>query len=378
NTSLYHIPMNLRLSGDLDVVALRASLDYLVVRHEILRSRLKSNSGFSYQEILSPETGFNLIKLSSTELTSDVDSVVEQFVSRSFNFESDTLCRGLLIELSPQEHILSIVFHHVISDGWSMDIFYRELCTCYNSFTLSLSPELTELSVQYVDFSVWQRSWLQGEVLRRQLDYWLSRLSGYSYLNLPTDMPRPAEQSYLGGRVSQFLSLSTSSELNELCRNRSVTLFMGLLAILKGLLSRYANQDDVTLGTPIANRRHSCLDNVIGFFVNTLVLRTHVDRHSSISDLIGEVEKTTLDAYEHQDIPFEQLVEHLNVSRDLGRHPLFQVMFVLHSLSSSEDVYFSGINSSLYTSNLSISSKFDLTFNVEELSTGLSISIDYA
>ena len=378
DTGLYHIPMNLRLSGDLDVLSLRAALDYLVVRHEILRSRLKSDSGVSYQEVLSSDTSFNLIELSIDELTCDTERFVEDFICKRFDFEREPLCRGLLLELGPHDYVLSIVFHHVISDGWSMDVFYRELCICYNCFRSSLSPELPELPVQYADFSIWQRSWLQGEVLQRQLDYWISQLSGYSHLNLPTDIPRPPEQSYLGGRVSQNISLDVLSSIRELCRSRGVTLFMYLLAILKGLLSRYSNQEDIILGTPIANRRHSCLDNVIGFFVNTLVLRTHVSRGISISDLIDVVEKTTLDAYEHQDIPFEQLVEHLNVSRDLSRHPLFQVMFVLDSLDSSKDECFSDIESDSYIVSSSISSKFDLTFNVEESPTGLSVSIDYA
>ncbi|EKD89589.1 MAG: hypothetical protein ACD_33C00037G0001, partial [uncultured bacterium] len=384
---LYHIPMILRLTGDLDEEAIIKSLNTIVRRHEVLRTKLVTIDGVAHQEVLDIEFNLRIEKvrkseegekpkeLEELELERYILDKIKEETTRPFNFNNETLFRGLLLETKDREHVLILTFHHIISDGWSSGVFNRELNECYNSYLNNQTPNLKGLPVQYKDYSVWQRGWLQGEVLGRQLTYWKEQLSEVSTLVLPSK-PRPKEQSYKGNYYEKYLSKETLNGLNRLAKERDVTLFMVLLASFEGMLSKVCNQNDIVIGTPIANRRVSEIEQLIGFFVNTLVLRTDCSNNPTFEGLIRRVEKTALEAYEHQDVPFEQLVDHLNVPRDLSRHPLFQVMFVLQN-AEREETSLSNLRIDHIGTQETLS-KFDLTLIAIETEEGLYIGYEYA
>src|SRR5205814_1001896 len=228
-------------------------------------------------------------------------------------------------------YVLTLVMHHIVSDGWSMGVLMNELCALYEG------RDLDPLPIQYADFAAWQRNWLQGEVLEGQLGYWKQQLEGAAtVLDLPTDRPRPAVQTHRGGHEMFWLDAELSERLRALSREHGVTLFMTLLGAFEVLLSRYANQKDFCVGTPIANRNHADVEGLIGFFVNTLVLRANLNDDPTFTELLARVRETALGAYAHQDLPFEQLVEVLQPERSLTRTPLFQVMFTLQNAEDCE------------------------------------------
>ena len=390
---LYHIPMALRLSKDLNKEILIKSLDTIVRRHEILRTKIVTMDGVAHQEILT--INFNL-KEEQVEVEREIDKVnelegtilerIKEETTKPFNFNDEVLFRGLLLEISDKkqkeakEYILILTFHHIISDGWSNVIFNRELSECYDSYLKGQKPQLKELAVQYKDYSIWQRSWLQGEILDKQLSYWKEQLYEVSTLSLPGKQ-RPKEQSYRGKYQERYLSKETMDKLNQLARERKVTLFMVLLAAFKGMLSRICNQSDIVVGTPIANRRIAEIEQLIGFFVNTLVLRTDCSNNPTFEELIKRVEKVSLEAYEHQDVPFEQLVDHLNIARDLSRQPLFQIMFVLQNMGKKDkesDKLKLGDLKLDYIGTKERLSKFDLTLSAVESEKGLYLGYEYA
>jgi len=235
------------------------------------------------------------------------------------------------VRLAERDHLLLITLHHIVSDGWSMRVLLRELVALYEALSREAPAALPELPFQYADFSVWQRQWLRGEVLEEQLAFWRSRLAGApQVLELPTDRPRPAVQTFRGAALGRALEPSLSAAVGELCRREDVTPFMALLAAWALLLGRLAGQDDVLVGTPIAGRHVRGSEHLIGFFVNTLVLRIGLDG-ASFRTLLGRVRQASLEAFTHQDVPFERLVEELAPERDLSRSPLFQVMFALQN-----------------------------------------------
>ena len=408
---LYHIPMVLRLFGDLNKEALIKSLNTIVKRHEILRTKIVTIDGVAHQEVLTidfnlrveqvegPEKAKKSEKIDkpseSNEVEKYLSNKIKEETTKPFDFNNETLFRGLLLELlesnttnnkqkrhnepnvvnKSKEYILILTFHHIISDGWSNGIFNKELSECYNSYSNNRIPNLEDLPIQYKDYSVWQRGWLQGEVLDKQLSYWKEKLYEVSTLTLPAK-PRPKEQSYKGGCYQQCLSKEILNKLNQLAKEKDVTLFMILLAAFKGMLSKVCNQNDIVIGIPIANRRISEIEQLIGFFVNTLVLRTDCSNNPTFEELIKRVEKTSLDAYEHQDVPFEQLVDHLNIPRDLSRQPLFQVMFVLQNIASEELIF--GNLKVAHLGAEEAQAKFDLTLNAVETKDGLFLRYDYA
>ncbi|OAD21294.1 Non-ribosomal peptide synthetase, partial [Candidatus Thiomargarita nelsonii] len=227
--------------------------------------------------------------------------------------------------------------HHIISDGWSMGVFIRDWQHAYTAFAKGIEPSKPPLAIQYSDYAAWQRNWLQGEVLQQQVDYWHGQLAGApELLELPTDKPRPPRQSYQGAHYAHHLSATLSQKITTLSLQAGVTDFMTLLSGFNILLGRYSRQDDICVGSPIANRTHSQTEDLIGFFVNTLVLRSQLKPTLSFSDLLLETRQTCLEAYAHQDIPFEMLVEQLQPTRSLSHHPLFQVMFVLQNNEAAE------------------------------------------
>ncbi|MEH1860990.1 MAG: amino acid adenylation domain-containing protein [Nostoc sp.] len=333
-----------RLHGSLNIIALEQSLNELIRRHEILRTTFPTVDGQPVQVIAAPTTFtlsiHNLQGLSVQEQTDRIQQIAKSFASQPFNLAVDPLVQFTLLQLSNQEYVLLLKMHHIIYDGWSLDIFKRELSQLYAAFAQRLPNPLSELPIQYADFAVWQRQWLTGEVLERQLNYWQQQLAGVSgVLELPTDKPRPPVQSFRG-RVERFqLDRDLTQRLKQLSQESDATLFMTLLAAFLVLLSRYSGQLDIVVGSPIANRNNKSIEQLIGFFTNTLVLRGDLSGNPSFADFLAQVRQTTLSAYAHQDLPFEMLVEKLQPERDLSRNPLLQVMFSLHNtLQSSWDL----------------------------------------
>ncbi|MEV6869079.1 condensation domain-containing protein, partial [Streptosporangium subroseum] len=325
----YNVPVALRLAGALDVAALSAALDAVVERHEVLRTRFVATDGVAHQ-VIDPPSGFRLeivdlsgeaAGLALAEELSAVDA------ETPFDLAAGPLFRGRLIRLASDDHVLSLCMHHVVSDGWSAGVLGRELTALYEAFSRGEASPLSPLAVQYADFAVWQRDWLQGEVLEGQLGYWRDRLEGAPVLELPTDRPRAAVRSAAGGAVTFEVSGATAEALRALSRETGATMFMTLLSAFTVLLGKYAGQDDVVVGTPIANRNRSEIEDLIGFFVNTLVLRTDLSGDPTFAELVGRVRRESLGAYAHQDVPFEQVVDALAPERDRSRTPLFQVLF---------------------------------------------------
>ncbi|MEU8180868.1 amino acid adenylation domain-containing protein [Micromonospora sp. NPDC049047] len=317
-STAYNIPAVVRLVGELRVDALEQALTRLVARHEVLRTSFVAVDGEPVQ-IVGPATPFDLTVVDS----SDVQRLAREEAVRPFVLDGRSLLRARLVRVADREHVLLLTIHHLIADGWSMGVITRELAALYAGTT-----DLPDLPVQYGDFAVWQRRWLDGGVLEPQLAYWRERLKDLSRLELTTDRPRRAVMRFQGSRVSTAVPLQ---ELQALARAHGATLFMVLLAGWKAVLYRYTGQSDVVVGTPVAGRSRPELESLIGFFVSTLVLRTRVDGDVSFVDLLGRVRETALEAYAHQDVPFERLVQELAPQRDLSRNPLFDVMLTLQN-----------------------------------------------
>ncbi|WP_415841911.1 amino acid adenylation domain-containing protein, partial [Myxococcus xanthus] len=332
----YNVPIVLRIEGSLDVSALQRAFSALVARHESLRTTFASHEGQPVQVIhpaMDVQLAFeDLSTLPEVEREAEFRARATRTALRPFHLERGPLVRVGLSRLSPDVHALVLVLHHIVSDGWSLGVLVREVGALYAAFLEGRSPGLPELPVQYADYAVWQRQWLSGAVLETQLDWWRQQLSGAPpHLELPTDKPRPATLSHRGAWVPVRLSRPMSDAVTALAHAEGATPFMVLLAAFQLLLSRYSGQEDVLVGSPIAGRRYEETEGLIGFFVNTLVLRAQVQPHATFRELLAQVRERTLGAYEHQDLPFEKLVEHLQPERNLGRSALFQVLFVLQN-----------------------------------------------
>ncbi|MCP3065857.1 amino acid adenylation domain-containing protein, partial [Myxococcus sp. K38C18041901] len=335
-SSTYNIPWVLKLSGSLDVNALRLSLNSLIQRHEALRTRFSVHEGQPVQLI---DRDFSL-ELPVTDLSSrseqerddEAQRLATQEALRPFDLAHGPVVRASLVRLTESQHLLLVTVHHIASDGWSIAVILRELAALYRQFSGGEAAQLAPLPIQYADFSVWQRQWLHGDVLASELDWWRHQLAGASSaLELPTDKPRPAIQSYRGAVLPIELSRELTQAVKALAQREGATPFMVLLASFQLLLSKYSGQDDISVGSPVANRNRSETEGLIGFFVNTLVFRSQLDGKQSFRELLGQVRLNTLAAYEHQDVPFEKLVEELQPQRDLSRSPLFQVTLTLQN-----------------------------------------------
>ena len=265
------------------------------------------------------------------ERAAEVRLVAQQEAQTGFDLERGPLVRVKLLRLGEQEHGLLLTMHHIVSDGWSSGIMVREFNQLYRSYVQGEDPSLPELKVQYADYAVWQREWLRGEVLEEQLQYWRKQLAGMEPLDMPTDHARPAVVSHQSVAKVFAIEKPLSEKLKELSRREGVTLFMSLLAGFQVMLSKYAGQQDVAVGTDIANRNHLEIESLIGFFVNQLVLRTRLSGNPGFREVLERVRQVTLDGYQHQDVPFEKLVEELQPERDRSRSPLFQVKLVLQN-----------------------------------------------
>ncbi|MEH2319621.1 non-ribosomal peptide synthetase [Nostoc sp.] len=332
--AIYNVPTVIRLTGSLNKGALEQTFNEIVRRHETLRTTFIVLDGQPLQAIPvescanAPSlTILNLQQLPADEQEVKAKCIINAEIEHPFDLSSAPLLRVMLLVLSETEHILLLNMHHIICDDWSMGVLIRELGTLYAAFAQNQPSPLLELPLQYADFAHWQREWLQGEVLQTQLAYWREQLNAISILHLPTDKPISAIQSYQGGTQFIELPLKLIDALEKLSQQEGVTLFMTLLAAFKTLLYRYTHQEDIALGSPIANRNRSEIEGIIGFFVNSLVLRSNLSGNPTFQELLGKVREVTLGAYSHQDLPFEKLVEELHPERNLSQHPLFQVVF---------------------------------------------------
>ncbi|HLO02229.1 MAG TPA: amino acid adenylation domain-containing protein [Symbiobacteriaceae bacterium] len=376
----YNISETIRLTGALNRSALEASISELVRRHEALRTVIRTTNGQPSQVVL-PFEGFTLEAVdlqvvTSAEREAWAQQVLDQEARRASDLSRGPLFRMLLIQLADEEHLLFITMHHIISDAWSMSLFIRELAALYGAFLADEPSPLSELPVQYADYAYWQRQWLQGEALEAQLGYWKLQLGGeLPVLQLPTDRPRPAVQTYHGGRCERVLTAPLAQALRNLSRRENATLFMTMLAGFKSLLSRLAGQDDIVVGLPVTNRSRAELERVIGMFVNTLALRTSLAGNPTFRDLLGRIRETALGAYTHQDVPFEKLVEVIQPERTLSHTPIFQVMFNFLNLGDTH-VELPGLQVQTVGMH-ELDSKFDLTLYAQETADGVQLSLVY-
>jgi amino acid adenylation domain-containing protein len=376
----YNFPAAVRLKGPLNAVALERSVNELIRRHEVLRTTFATVDGRPAQ-IIAPMLTVkprlvDLRELPEGERQAEVRRLVIAEAQRPFNLSRGPLLRIALLRLAEEEHIGLLTTHHIASDGWSTGILIRELAVLYEAFSSARSSPLPELPIQYADFAHWQRKWLQGEALENQLAYWNQQLLDVIPLELPTDHPRPATQSFRGSHQALLLPNSVSKGLKALSRQQGVTLFMTLLAAFTILLHRYTGQDDLIVGTPIANRNRLEIEGLIGFFVNTLVVRTDLSGNPTFREVLQRVREACLGAYAHQDLPFERLVEELHLERNLDRNPLFQVMFVVQN-ASPQTIALPGLTLSPVEID-SGTAHFDLTLHIADTEQGLVETLSYS
>ncbi|NLG50016.1 MAG: amino acid adenylation domain-containing protein, partial [Chloroflexi bacterium] len=376
----YNIPVAVRLTGDLDVAALEKSLNAIIQRHEALRTLFIAEGGKPQQVIQAGVTlslGVqDLSHLPAAEREAEVERLARAEAGQPFDLARGPLLRARLFKLAAQEHVIVVTMHHIISDGWSLGVLVRELAALYGAIRAGRPSPLPELPIQYADYAAWQRGWLQGDVLEAQLDYWRKQLAGAPpLLELPTDHPRPAMQTYHGATESFAFPAELLERLRALSRAEGTTLFMTLLAAFQTLLYRYSGQEDICVGTPIANRNRADIEGLIGFFVNTLVMRGDLSGQPGFRDLLKRVRETALGAYAHQDVPFEMLVEQLQPQRNMSHTPLFQVAF---SLQNTPAVQRELPGLTLKAMSLeSGTAKFDLTLVMAETDEGLAGSVEY-
>lgn len=386
DSAVYNIPLSVRLGGTLDVSSLQQSLQQIVRRHEMLRTRFELKDDQTVQVIDEPGNVelplWDLSDLSEGDRQRQAREIAARQAIQPFDLQQGPLWRAALLRLSSRDHVLLLCMHHVVSDGWSTGVLIREFTALYAAFRASVPPPLAELSIQYADFAVWQRQWLQEKALDQQLSYWRRHLAGLPILELPTDRPRPAVASHRGARVPFRLSAELGEQLRELSRREGVTLFMTLMAGFQLLLARYTGQKDIAVGTPIAGRNRAEIEALIGFFVNTLVMRTDFTGNPIVSGLLRRVREAALDAYAHQDLPFERLVEELQPERSLSHEPLFQVMMILQNAPRTVlEQADGGVGASLDIRDEPLptdTAKFDLTLSVAEADHQIGGYLEYA
>ncbi len=379
----YHMPAALRLKGRLDKAALYATLDRIVARHEGLRTTFASVDGKTVQRIADADSGFTLRErdlghLSGHEQAFAVTQAATDEVSQPFDLAAGPLIRGQLLCLAEEEHVLLVTQHHIISDGWSIGILIQEMSVLYQAFSQQQPDPLPPLPFQYADFASWQRGWMQGPVLKAQIDFWKHYLKGApELLAVPNDFPRPAQQSYAGATVPLTLSPQLSAGLKVLSARHGATLFMTMLAGWGIVLSRVSGQDDVVIGAPIANRQRTEVEGLIGFFVNTLAMRVQVGADPSIASLLASLKSDTLQAFAHQDLPFEQVVEALQPARSMGYSPVFQAILNWDSAPESGRLRMPGLSLTPIDQTYS-ATQFDLSMFMKDIGDVVVGSLRYA
>jgi len=369
----YNISRARRLQGRLDVVALSRTIAAIIQRHESLRTTYGEENGTPFQRITklesAPITVIDLSNVSESEREMRGQQLAAEEIQRPFDLTIDPLLRVLLLKFADDEHVLILTLHHIAADGWSIGVLFRELSALYASFVTGKPPALPALPIQYADYAVWQRQWLQVEVLESLVTYWQKQLANApTVLALPTNKPRPPVQSFRGAYEIFSLPAPLTSDLKELSQRQGATLFMTCLAGFQLLAARFSGQDDLIVGTDVANRNRLETENLIGFFTNLLPLRARLSRELKFSEFLSQVRETTLEGYAHQDLPFEKLVEELKPARDLGRNPLVQVLLVMNQTPA--ELQLPQLAVSRFELPLE-SSRFDLVLFLSESENGL-------
>src|SRR5215212_8582567 len=375
----YNIHRAIRVKGSLDAGALQKALGAIVARQEALRTTFAVVDGSPLQ-VISPALEVplpveDLSSLPGAEREEAVQQWVHEAARKPFDLERGPLFRAGLLRLGEEEHVLLVTMHHVVSDGWSLGVFWRELGALYEAFVRGEPSPLEEPPVQYADYALWQRRWLTGEVLGEQLGYWKDQLAELPVLELPADHPRPAVRTRLGASQELVLPESLTRALKELSRQEGTTLFMVLLGAFQALLARYSGQEDIAVGSPIAGRNQAETEELIGFFVNTLVMRTDLSGDPSFREVLSRVREVALGAYDHQDLPFEKLVEELQPERDLSRTPFFQVFFNMQNMDDTP-IELRGLTAERIMQS-DDEAMFDLTLYAAERHDGLHIRFVY-
>jgi hypothetical protein len=377
---LYNISAAVKLLGNLNIRALEETLSEIVRRHEVLRTSFSVVDGEPVQ-VIAPTSPFavevtDLSEWDDAAREAEAQRIVREEALQSFDLAQGPLLRVRLVRLSAVEHLSLFTMHHIISDGWSMGVLIREVAILYAAFSKGEASPLPELAIQYADFAVWQKSWLQGEVLDEQIEYWKRQLAGApSLLPLPTDHPRSIVQTHRGAKHSFVFAGEVASRLSDMTRFNGETLFMILLAAFKVLLYHYSKQSDLVVGAGIANRNRSEMEGLIGFFVNMLAMRTDLSGDPTFRELLQRVQEVTLDAYAHQDLPFEKLVEELRPERDLSYHPVFQVAIVLQN-APMPTLTLPGLTIDPVEKDKDVA-RFDLLLDIRETPEGLGGSFTY-
>ena len=373
NNPLYNIVRAWRIEGCLSVSALERSLNHIVLRHESQRTTFAVRNGEPIQIIRAclnlPLEEVDITFVPSQEQASEVRRLASAAAAEPFHLERGPLLRARLYKLGSHAHVLSLTMHHIISDAWSAGVFFAELSQCYEAFAGNATPSLPELEIQFADYAVWQRNWLAGEVLNKELDYWRRQLAGApSVLNLPMDRPRPAVRTFSGSYETIRLSSELGSALTGLSKQAGTTTFMSLLTIFGCLLARLSAADQVVIGTDVANRNRAELEHLIGFFINLLPLRVDLTGNPTFRELLSRLRETTLGAYAHQEVPFDKLVEDLRPDRGLNHNPIVQVLFVMQNVPRPPREL-AGLEIDSFEIPVT-SSKFDLAVFVQETSSG--------
>ncbi|WP_054988752.1 non-ribosomal peptide synthetase, partial [Pseudomonas syringae group genomosp. 7] len=376
DNAAYNVPMAVRLNGPLDRQALSAALDELVRRHETLRTRFVSDDGAFYQEILQQATV--TLEFAPVE-PADIEDQVRVELQKPFDLLSGTLLRVKLFQLSETGHVLTVCMHHIVSDGWSAEVLIREFVQLYQAQISAQPAQLPALAIQYADYAIWQRAWLEAGEGERQLDYWKQQLgSEHPLLSLPLDHPRPLQPSHRGAKVRVDVQEPLSLQLKALARNSGQTLFMLTLAALSVVLSRFTGQADIRIGAPNAGRTRSELEGLIGFFINTQVLRVQVDERQRFTELLDQVKRVVTQAQSHQELPFEHLVDALAPERNSGHNPLFQFKINQHVLAADDSGQrVSGLTVDEFPIGSS-DARFDLAFDFTDTPTGIRGYFTYA
>ncbi len=379
DSSAYNMSLALRLSGSLDVAALSTSLKRVMARHAIFRTSFPTIDDKPVQ-VISEECFLSLRHedlrtIPRSECEARVNHLIAEECLQPFSLVTGPLIRVGLLQTEETEHVLVVVLHHIVTDGWSRGLLIRDLGAFYTEEVTKQPSALPVLSIQYVDYAVWQREWLQGAVLEEQLRYWRGQLADLAPLELPTDRPRPAQQTFGGSSSVQLIDLQLTNELRNLSHRSGVSLAITLLAAFQVLIAKYTGQTDVAVGSPIANRTRQEIEGLIGFFVNSLVLRSDLSGDPSLEEVLHRVKVMSLEAYDHQDLPFERIVDELQPERDPSRNPLFQVMFAVQN-APREDMSLPGLTMAPFSLPIT-QTRFDLECHVREQAEGLSVVLMY-
>ena len=382
--SAYNIPYVILLDGQLNKTALKKAFQDMALRHEILRTDFKEdNAGNVYQEVISPDVYTFELKETDLRETANKQAVLNQLVDQEsfggFDLVEGPLWRCHLVQLEDDRNVLIMVHHHIISDGWSMDIFRKEWCALYNAYATGSAPQLSPLRIQYKDYSAWHNKQLESDDIIPHKEYWLKQFEGeIPILELPADKERPVIKTFNGASLTTTIDSNVLDKLNRTGKALGGTLFMSLLACVNALMYRYTGQEDIVIGSPIAGREHPDLENQIGFYINTLALRTRLNGLGSYEDLLQHIKEVTLSAYEHQMYPYDELVDSLKLPRNINRNPLFDVMVVLqNSMEQDPEFTLNGLQTSQYEAGEYRVAKFDVNFIFSESKNGLDLFLEY-